>query len=661
MKEPVLFTRRDLLKAGAAVAGAGVLAACTSGRGSGGSGSGGSGSGGQGRGRGRIVSVSIHPAIGIARVGNSAASFYFGPEVPGALPRPAGGLKDPDGAIARQAVRFRLYGLDAAGLAVRELTTADGPITWSASVANKKAFWYNFDTAMDIPVARPVSRRNPDVVGPDRSRLIVAAGEKSIAGVGVLPVPLGGTFQNVPVPLGELMTDTEGQLVFLPARGLGYSPGSAPLTTFSDNNGWADDICDGPVFASIDLDGASLTAEPAWVIVTPANYGPGVATGLVTAYDSSRLGWDPTAAGGIDKDVPVSFATDVLPIFARLVDMQWVNAGFLHSFGWGTDGDYMQGPSIDRLADASPANAEFRMQLFDQFRDPTYAAEQPPSIPQMYGDGVAVPAQTAYQWLAVTPLQYAQLGRWARGDFWDDRGEIKPVGSLGDLAVDEQPAALDRTGLESCLGGAYHPGIELPWTVRVPSMWAAPMRLRMRNRDVEDTDYGDMLTPQVAMSVDGPLAGSGPGDLTRWQGVPWQSDAASCRSGYEPDISPVLPTFWPARIPNHVLREVDYKIVVDTARSMEDRQAAFARRYDWERFVSGPGPEETLDNMMAGWFKLGLVTEQPGPSDEAFPAVMKVESLVGFPSEPAVAYGPNFQPQAKPGSPEVFSGQPAPG
>ena len=43
------------------------------------------------------------------------------------------------------------------------------------------------------------------------------------------------------------------------------------------------------------------------------------------------------------------------------------------------------------------------------------------------------------------------------------------------------------------------------------------------------------------MAADGPLAGSGPGDLTRWQGTPWQSDAASCRSGYEPNISPVLP------------------------------------------------------------------------------------------------------------------------
>ena len=92
------------------------------------------------------------------------------------------------------------------------------------------------------------------------------------------------------------------------------------------------------------------------------------------------------------------------------------------------------------------------------------------------------------------------------------------------------------------------------------------------------------------MAADGPLAGSGPGDLTRWMSTPWHSDAASCRSGYEPEISTVLPTFWPARVPNHVLREVDYLVVVDTTAPMTDRQAAFGRRYDWERFVVAASP-----------------------------------------------------------------------
>jgi hypothetical protein len=216
------------------------------------------------------------------------------------------------------------------------------------------------------------------------------------------------------------------------------------------------------------------------------------------------------------------------------------------------------------------------------------------------------------------------------------------------VALAERPAALDRAALEACLGGAYHPGIEVPWTLRVPSMWSAPGRLEMRTDTAAADDYGDELTPQVAMSAHGPLDGSGPGDLTRWQGTPWQSDAGSCRSGYQPEISPVLPTFWPARIPNHVLRQSDYETVVDTTRPMDERSAAFAARYDWERFVSAPSRVETLANMMAGWWKLGIVEERPGPDDDAFPRIMKVESDVGFDAEPAVTYGPGYAPEPSP-------------
>ena len=38
-----------------------------------------------------IVRAAIHPAIGIGRVGNSRESFFFGPEVPGALPHAKSG------------------------------------------------------------------------------------------------------------------------------------------------------------------------------------------------------------------------------------------------------------------------------------------------------------------------------------------------------------------------------------------------------------------------------------------------------------------------------------------------------------------------------------------------------------------------------------------
>jgi hypothetical protein len=63
----------------------------------------------------RIARVAIHPALGIGRVGNSPDGMYFGPEVPGALPRAPHGFKDANGAMARQAARF-FAGLDASAV-----------------------------------------------------------------------------------------------------------------------------------------------------------------------------------------------------------------------------------------------------------------------------------------------------------------------------------------------------------------------------------------------------------------------------------------------------------------------------------------------------------------------------------------------------------------
>lgn len=53
---------------------------------------------------GEIVRAAIHPAIGIARVGNSTApkDYYIGPEFLDAAPIGADLLRSPDGALRRQ-------------------------------------------------------------------------------------------------------------------------------------------------------------------------------------------------------------------------------------------------------------------------------------------------------------------------------------------------------------------------------------------------------------------------------------------------------------------------------------------------------------------------------------------------------------------------------
>ncbi|HMI93996.1 MAG TPA: LodA/GoxA family CTQ-dependent oxidase [Polyangiales bacterium] len=55
-----------------------------------------------------ITALEIHPAIGIARVGNSP-DYFIGPERPFERPNPSGGFKDDNCRVKRQAARFRVW------------------------------------------------------------------------------------------------------------------------------------------------------------------------------------------------------------------------------------------------------------------------------------------------------------------------------------------------------------------------------------------------------------------------------------------------------------------------------------------------------------------------------------------------------------------------
>src|ERR1700682_3118996 len=86
-----------------------------------------------------IKTVKIHPAIGIARMGNSPTDFFIGPEIPGDHTMPPGGYKDASCRVKRQAAQFRLYGYDEKGAPVKEIPSADADITWTVHLVNRKA------------------------------------------------------------------------------------------------------------------------------------------------------------------------------------------------------------------------------------------------------------------------------------------------------------------------------------------------------------------------------------------------------------------------------------------------------------------------------------------------------------------------------------------
>src|SRR5262249_16718504 len=120
----------------------------------------------------------IHPAIGIARVGNSPDQFYLEPETIGARPiecAPTGEpvmsggdpkavetSRDARGRVKRQAARFRVFASDGPGVEGRPVVVGRDvrAMEWTVHVANKKAVWYNFtpfvgDLMLPPPPGRP--------------------------------------------------------------------------------------------------------------------------------------------------------------------------------------------------------------------------------------------------------------------------------------------------------------------------------------------------------------------------------------------------------------------------------------------------------------------------------------------------------------------------
>ena len=576
----------------------------------------------------RIVKAAIYPPIGIARVGNSATEFYIGPEVPDPAPEPAGYYRDAAGAIKRQAARFRVYGLNAAGESVAELNASNADIVWTATLANTKAAWYQFQIALDIPEAAtaPASfLRNMAVA--DRSVLAITPGERRISGCEQAGVPFdSGSFMGTPVYLGELRTDTMGRLIVLGGHGKAASWNGARAITFANNEGWHDDTSDGPVSATVHYEGQRLEVDPAWVVVAPPDYAP--------QQKSVRTMWDLmrdlfVSAGKLAAPAQPSFQQDVRPIFERLSNLQWVNAGFSAAFGWEGSTPFSRSEWMARLASPDESRREWRQVIYNQFRQFQRDAWAPSPWPWLYGDAMAVPpADTPRQNVALSNLQLRFLKQWADGEFIDDYApDAAPLHALEDLPLAAQPDALVRAAMEFCLADAFHPGCEMTWPMRQASMYAAPFRLAHRPPGWVEPDYGAVLTPD---NIAGPCGAQIAGGVTRWMAVPWQTDTASCRSGYQKSYDPYVPTFWPARVPNQVMSRQAYETVMNPELPLGERMAAFARRAAWLRPLGNTSYEDQINNMIADIAQMGVVEVKPGPKDVAlFPAAFQVEQLPG--------------------------------
>jgi hypothetical protein len=591
-----------------------------------------------------IVKASIHPGIGIARIGDSKTDFFIGPEVTEPAHESPGFYRDATGAMKRQAARFRIYGRNAAGQVVRELTASNASIKWTAHLANKKAQWYQFQAALDIPdaVAMTVPRRNPEIPFAKRSILAIDPGPRSITGRsisgGAEHAFDTGMFKDTVVPLGEIQTDDAGRLLVLGGTGESASPSNAPVynpadpNSFNNANDWFDDTSDGPVTAVVTIDGRSIPVDPAWVVVAPPNYAPDI-IGWRTMHELLVDVY--TKAGWIAVPERVSFTTHVLPILKRLSNLQWVNKGFAAMFGAGGPMDFENAAFIAKLAQTSGPNnprdpyKELRQTILNAFRPQDGKSSEPRTWPWIYGDAFGSFAITSpLNDLPLPNLQAYFLKRWVDGNFindWDP--QATPPRTIDAVPLPKRPAMLDAAALHFCLADAFHPGCEMTWPLRHSSMYSAPFRFRHRPPSDPEPNYGKELNVQNVKQPNGPLYAQAPGDITRWMALPWQGDTAFCRSGYEPDYDPYLPTFWAARVPNQVLSEDDYNIVIDTSLPIEQRIEALNHREQWLRSLSGSVAQQ-MNQMVAEFGKLGIVEARPGvQGDPRFPEVLFVEML----------------------------------
>ena len=257
------------------------------------------------------------------------------------------------------------------------------------------------------------------------------------------------------VYLGEMHTDEISRLIMLGGHGKSENMNGDRAITFANNEGWHDDISDGPVTAQVEYKGIKLNVDPAWVICAPPDYAP--------MQKSVRTMWDlmrsvAVESGMLEKPARPSFVKDILPIFERMTNLQWVNAGFAAAFGWSGQFNYTNLEWVKKLNDPSSANLEMRRTISNNFRRfDQSGAEAPQLWPWLYGDAVAIPTQgSVRQHATLSKLQLSFLDQWVEGDFDADFVDItgcphiSKSKTIDDYPVEEQPDMLTKAAMDFC-------------------------------------------------------------------------------------------------------------------------------------------------------------------------------------------------------------------
>lgn len=529
-----------------------------------------------------MATFRVHPAFGIARVGDAPTATFIGPEMPGV---PANWnfntnsfdpFKD-NGQIKRQGVRFRVFEFNDDGTLKGEALPGQGGIAsieWTVHVANRKAAFFRFEGPKGEDGNFSQDLRNRTITGSARDALVIDPGPQRISGPRAGPVVLvnpNGALQAQIPDLGELRTDDQGRLEFFGGHGqTAQAPGAQPITNYVNNDGWFDDVGDGPVSATVILsDGTNVEAVSAWVSVAPPDFAPPISN-VVSLYDLmwdvsvrnpniaipplamfrpggalekigvQRADWD--AAANRFRTYRPSYVDEILDLLlrafsARLVHAPPVAAPFHLSFGpqlWADLADPSQAAEADRQTifkrlrdpDGQPANSDLMPRgLGDEYADETIF---PPGSPER---------SNSKRFFSLTRRQYALMRQWAEGNFHSDGAAPRPRPAAPTAIT---PEGLDRAALENCVGGPFFPGIEVSWLTRNAGVYAEPFRIKPGAR------VGNLTV--------------GPGFFTQQMAQPWHADFRDCKR--EPlthlkDGSQTWAMWWAGQRPDDVYPEAD--------------------------------------------------------------------------------------------------------
>jgi len=339
----------------------------------------------------------------------------------------------------------------------------------------------------------------------------------------------------------------------------------------------------------------------------------------------------------------------------------------------------------------------------------------PEKLPYYVGDGINYPGSPA-QWFAIPPFLYDELEKWSKGYFTTPsklphfmkkekakkkKKKFNPMIGLGEYYQSDfvtaskdpkkAPLLMTRAVLETLYGGGFHPGVELTWPMRHAQMYCEnsptfksvngiqeydlfglrEVRINSASKEVQDkvffNDFGFLMTPEdVIKSMDSKneeywLWQITPGDLTKWMGIPWQSDAGSCQAVWIDSQYPV-PSWWAANLPIDVLTNESYQAIKSAKTLPDTKRNIYASRQPWLQttdtgyvgYHAEGGYLNGLINMVYQWNQIGSVAARKldlkGYPETVYvsfdgkdvendrPILLGVE----YPSEPAPKHGPFY-------------------